>query len=544
MSDRDKDEIPAVAPAESETGEVADPPAPSILGPQTPAVVNLAAVALEAGNFSAISDIAKSITALNRPALMPTPDWQRQFMPALEHTKFDVLRQFDVGATDIAARTHGLLGLTSPAAGLGLGAAAHLRGVGDAGAGGAFTRALDGIAGQDLDYPGGSFTRALGLHHGTPMHELLGGHLADAARPWAQNILGDAGLRSDYGSHFRDLIDPGPGSVARWLDTSVPRVDMAAWSRVVGTASAVSTMHDTLSAAARAIFDVHASVQNSVSAMSRAMFDVGRTYQGINDLIAPALRGVQFRLDEINRLTPIMQSALAMQHSAAALWSTRVTDLMQGWSVLSDLGHHLAGRALHLAIRTRDALIYDTDRDAVRQAVIDFMRRVLGYTPRPSEARIEAVTSALLDDSWLPTAETSTHATYNPRDQLRDLTRYQHGLWLPLPETKRRGRLIASLEKPDRVALGSDGGSPARPMDRLQAAEFIPEREPITHPVLKRVLDPLAPIEQEIVMARFCDGARTWADAATMCGRPDREGETVRRKFLKLKNAELQRLSA
>ncbi|WP_231989819.1 hypothetical protein [Mycobacterium sp. 852002-51057_SCH5723018] len=49
---------------------------------------------------------------------------------------------------------------------------------------------------------------------------------------------------------------------------------------------------------------------------------------------------------------------------------------------------------------------------------------------------------------------------------------------------------------------------------------------------------------EEIVMARFCDGARTWADAATMCGRPTREGETVRRKFLKLKNAELQRRSA
>ena len=81
-------------------------------------------------------------------------------------------------------------------------------------------------------------------------------------------------------------------------------------------------------------------------------------------------------------------------------------------------------------------------------------------------------------------------------------------------------------------------------MDRLQASEYTSERQLITNPVLKRIMDALTPIEREIVWARHHDGARTWADAATMCGRPASEGETVRRKLLKLKNAELQRRSA
>jgi len=547
MSDRDEDETPAAATAPSAPAAPADPSAPITPGPQTTEAARLAAAALQAGNFSAIGNIARSLTALNQPAPMPATAWQRQFLPPIDHTKFHVSQQFDGGAADIAARVGRL---TAPAAGgLGLSAAAF-RGINDAGAVGTFThalRAINDVAGRDqLDAAPGlaRAVDALGRHQRGAMHEILGGQLADAAGLWSQSILGAPGLRPDYSRHLRDLTGPSSGSIARWLDSSVPRVDLTAWSHVVDTASAVSAMHDSLRTAARAIIDSHASVHDTLSVAARTMLDASRAYRGINDLVAPAMRGIQSTFDEIHRLVPIMQSAMAMQQSAAAAWSARVTDLMQGWSVLSDLGHQLAGRALHLAIRTRDALIHNTDREAVRQTVIDFMRHVLGYTPRPSEARIEAVTSALLDDSWLPTAETSSSEVYNPRDQLRDLTRYQHGLWLPLTETKRRGRLIASLEEPDHVTSGGDGDSPACPMDRLQADEYTSERQPITNPVLKRVMDPLAPLEREIVWARHHDGARTWADAATMCGRPASEGETVRRKLLKLKNAELQRRSA
>ena len=153
--------------------------------------------------------------------------------------------------------------------------------------------------------------------------------------------------------------------------------------------------------------------------------------------------------------------------------------------------------------------------------------------------------SALLDDEWLPPVGAALGEDYNPRDHIRKIATYQHGLWLPLTETKRRGHLIASLEKPDHVATADhDGDTPSRPMDRLTAPEFTAERQPVTHPVLRRLMATLTDIEQEIVWAKHHDGARTWADAATMCGRPIREGETVRRKFLKLKNAELQRRSA
>lgn len=549
MSDRDEDETPAAISALPATRPLASPPTPTVPGPLSAAAARLAAAALQAGNSSAISDIARSLTtALNQPALTPTVDWQRQFLPAIDHTTFDALRQFNGGAAGIAARTHHLLGPTAPAAGSLGHSAAALRGISGADAAGTFTdalRAVKDITGRDQQNAARTFARAVDTfrsHQRGPMNEIPGSHLAHVTRPWSQNILGARGLRPDYSQQVRGLAGAGSGSIARWLDTSVPRVNMRAWSHVVDAASAVSTMRDSVRAATRAILDAHASMHDTLSLASRTMLDASRAYHGINDLIAPALLGMQATVDEIHRLTPIMGSAIAMQHSAAAAWSARVADLMQGWSVLSGLGHHLAGRALHLAIRTRDALINNTDRKAVRQAVIDFTRYILGYTKWPSEARIEAVISALLDDSWLPTSATSSAAVYNPRDQLRDLTRYQHGLWLPLTETKRRGRLIASLEEPDHVESGGDG--PACPMDRLQASEYTSERQLITNPVLKRIMDALTPIEREIVWARHHDGARTWADAATMCGRPASEGETVRRKLLKLKNAELQRRSA
>ena len=57
-------------------------------------------------------------------------------------------------------------------------------------------------------------------------------------------------------------------------------------------------------------------------------------------------------------------------------------------------------------------------------------------------------------------------------------------------------------------------------------------------------MDPLTSIEQEIVWTRFYDGTRNWEDAAVACGRSPKDGKRLRRKFLKLKNAERQRHSA
>ena len=310
-----------------------------------------------------------------------------------------------------------------------------------------------------------------------------------------------------------------PNRLTGWLDSAVPRVDMAAWSNVARTAFAVDHMHDTLAAAAR------------------RMVDIDRGYRGLDDLLSPALSNVfSSRIDENTRLAPAVQSA-------AQAWTAQVNDLMQGWTALSRFGHRLANKALHLALATRDAVVKNPDRNAVRDAVIDFMRRALGYKSPPTEARIEAVVSALLDDTWLPPGDTGLD--YNPFKPIRKIVASEHALWLPTSETRPLGgRRMASLEKPDQVALGGDEGNPTCPMDRLQSADFTPEQQPINHPVLKRLMDPLSAIEQEIVWTRLYDGARTWADAATMCGRPTSEGATVRRKFLKLKNAEQQRRSA
>ena len=309
-----------------------------------------------------------------------------------------------------------------------------------------------------------------------------------------------------------------PDRFTGWLDSAVPRIDMAALSNVVRTAFAVNHMHDTLGAAARTVLDID------------------RAYRDLDDLLSPALSSVFSTIDEITRLTPAVQSA-------AQVWTAQVNDLMQGWTALSQFGHRLANKALHLALVTRDAVVNNPDRKAVRDAVIDFMRRALGYKSPPTEARIEAVVSALLDDTWLPRGDTGLD--YNPSKPIRKIVASEHALWLPMSETRPLGgRRMASLEKPDQVALGSDQGNPTCPMDRLQSADFTPEQQAIKHPVLKRLMDPLNAIEQEIVWTRLYDGARTWADAATMCGRPPSEGATVRRKFLKLKNTEQQRRSA
>jgi hypothetical protein len=564
MSERDEDEIPANPAAADDDQAEADQLAHGIEGSPTTRLVDLAAGAIEAGKPSAIDGVAKAITALN--GAVGSPNWH-QFVPKLEMPaaidfpmpkfdvpaidfpmpkfdvpaidfpmpkfdvpaidfpmpKFDIGPQFDAGRFDFLAQTRGVMGIDSLMAGRSV-ADNYLRGID--GAGEAFTRAtrvLEGIAGHPGLDRTGAITRAIDAIGGHQVgiaaaRDLLGGHATLPTRDMLG--LGGAAIGPDYyGRHFGGIAT-GPGSLTGWLDSAVPRVDMAAWSDVIGTASAVNTrMHDAISAAAR------------------TMLDIDRSYRALDDLISPTLRNVQSRIDEFTRLAPVMQSA-------AGMWSTQITDLMHGWTVLSGFGHRLAGKALHLAVITRDALINDADRDAVREAVIDFMRRVLGYKRYPTEARIEAVSSALLDDAWLPPVGTALDEDYNPRDHIRKIVTYQHGLWLPLTETKRRGRPIASLEEPDRVAPDSDGDTPTCPMDRLKASEFTSVRQPITHPVLKRVLDPLAPIEREIVWAKHHDGARTWADAATMCGRPTREGETVRRKFLKLKNAELQRRPA
>jgi len=526
MSERDDDESPAGEPADqprttddAQNNEAAadQPPQvapgripafPNMPGfPEMPGLAGLAAAA-NLHSPSAIDSIAKAITALNRPALIPASDWHRQFMPKFDLPKFDLPkfdlpRQFDVSGYDFAARTRELLG-DSVMPGRNL-ADAYLRahpGIGHFDAGQAFSRAVEAMGGQ----------RGIGIS----ARDFLGGSRGLSAH----DFLGGAAAGQQYAStrYFHDIAT-GPSSFARWLDMSVPRVDMSAYAKVISTASAMSTgMHEAISAAAR------------------TMFDISSATPQFNDLIAPALRNMCSPLDGLGSLAPLVQPA-------AAMWSTRITELMQGWSVLFDFGHRLSGKALRLAVMTRDAVITNTDRDAVRQAVIRFMRHILGYKWYPTDARVEAVTSALLDNSWLPAAGTPLD-DYNPRDQLRELTTYQHGLWRPLSATKRRGHMIASLDKPFRAATVNQDGATTGALDQLAAPEFTSAQQPVTHPVLKRLMEPLSPIEQEIVWARHHDGARTWADAATMCGRQPCDGETVRRKFLELKNAELQRRSA
>lgn len=494
----------------------------------TAGLADLTAAAIKSRNFLADGTItalneASSLIAAPGNQLVPKLDWP---MPKLDLPAVDLpMPNLDVPTVDFAARFGPervdftrLMGADALASRRDV-AGGYLRGID--GAVDAFARAshmLDGITNRPALIGGDAVTRAIGGYQPGigAARNILGGHSAS----WARDLFGLTRATESpiyLGDRAREIAT-GAAGLTNWLDAAVPRVDMSAWSNVVGTASAFNArMNDVFGAA------------------TRTMLEIDRSYRALDNLIAPALRNVSSTLVG---LAPVMESA-------AGMWSSQISELMHGWSVLWGFGHRLAGDALRLALKTREALVSDTDRDAVREAVIEFMSRVLGYRRHPSEARIEAVTSALLDDEWFAPVGSSSAEDYSPHDQIRAIARYQHGLWVPLLETKRRGYLIASLEKPDHVASPhSDGDERGRPMDRLRAPEFSPERQPVSHPVLRRVMGSLSEIEQEIVWTRHHDGARSWADAAVMCGRPVAEGETVRRKLLKLKNAELRRRSA
>lgn len=221
---------------------------------------------------------------------------------------------------------------------------------------------------------------------------------------------------------------------------------------------------------------------------------------------------------------------------------------MPGIALPGITGLRLRDWVLQLALMTRNRVLAMADQRRAQDWVAAFMECVLGLRWSTSDrsdpcvqARIEAVTSALLDDSWLPPADDAAIGC-SPKKQLRDLAIDQHQLWRPLTSTRHLGLRTHSLDKvvpPDR-GQGSGAGLSYR--DTLPGPDITAPA--VSDPVLQRLMAPFTPIEQEIVWVRYYDGARSWAEAAVRCGQTPTFGESLRRRFLRLKNAERQRRSA
>jgi hypothetical protein len=434
------------------------------------------------------NSVVDAIQPLTR-SLLGTQDWRGAFMPKAP----DLAHTFPTPGYDLVARNHELLGIESIVEATNRTFTdLYMRAHPELGSGinpaEAYARAHPGIGDFGATQGFTAFTRATEALAGP---DLFGGAL---------NAVRDAVDAATRSAHQAALSG---GAMTRWLDG----------------------MHNMFSAGAH-----------------RHLFDIAGLHLGFEALMSPFkdLQG------------PMGTLAGQTQHFARApKWSQQITEVMAGWTTLSGLGHQLCGWALQRALMTRDMVLHNADPKAVRRAVIAFMRGVLGFTSRITdnvhdprvEARIEAVVSALLDDSWLPAAGSAV-VDYSPRAQLRKLTVVQHSKWRPLTSTRHRGLQTVSLEHPVLADTNPNNGSTTSYRENLPAKQSTPPPTPITHPVLKRLMDPLSAIDQEIVWTRFYDGARTWEEAAVACGRTPKDGERLRRNFLKLKNAERQRNSA
>lgn len=248
-------------------------------------------------------------------------------------------------------------------------------------------------------------------------------------------------------------------------------------------------------------------------------------------------------------------SAMVSGFAIAPSLSSAITDLMCGWNVFSGLGHQLSNWALRMALRVRRELVDNPDRDAVRRMIVSFMRNVLGYVWVEFDDHIEAASSALLDDTWLPShhpsrelVERDPERRDDVRRQLRALTNRQRNLWRPIPTTTLCGQKVTELAAPIKGRRGAssdddDDGRPKTEGDRITAREFVPAQPPLSDPQLKRMLATFTPVEQEVVWKKYHDG-RTWDDAVTESGLPLRESERIRRKFVRVRNIELKRRTA
>lgn len=204
-----------------------------------------------------------------------------------------------------------------------------------------------------------------------------------------------------------------------------------------------------------------------------------------------------------------------------------IRSLFGNWRTLAGFGHELAETGLLVALAAREAVLNGDDK-----TVKAFARHWLGIKGL-SKYALDAVKSALLDDSWLGKAAGSVaefiHALYEQE---------YHPTHRPVWKRQLGGRKVGSLNWP---VVQPSGGTVERG-ELLLAPEPSANEWQISDPHALIVVDKFSPVEQQILQAMFStsEPGMTWAMAADDCGQPAAKGEAVRRK-LRRESAKLRR---
>lgn len=188
-----------------------------------------------------------------------------------------------------------------------------------------------------------------------------------------------------------------------------------------------------------------------------------------------------------------------------------IRSLFGNWRTLAGFGHELAETGLLVALAARQAVLNGDD-----ETVEAFAQHWLGIK-RLTKVALDAVKSALLDDSWLEKAADTVTKTI--RKLYKRVYRPTHR---PVWKTQLAGQKVGIL---------SDGV--------VEHGDLVPAPEPgaagwqVSDPRAVMVLDRFSPAELEVIQAKFSTSERgmTWAMAADDCGQPVAMGETVRRKL-------------
>ena len=192
--------------------------------------------------------------------------------------------------------------------------------------------------------------------------------------------------------------------------------------------------------------------------------------------------------------------------------SARVSSLLDIWKVLGDFGHRAARFGLHAALAAREAVLHGESEPLVR-----FMETWLRV--KPTKEGQDAVAAALLDDDWLDVTPDQVIST------IGSLQKRHRSIQRPITESQLNRFKVVRLD----ATIGRDpNGVTFKDLVPAQADRDPFEAE-FSDPTLLLILGKLDPMERAILAAK-ASGARTWADAATECGAPLKQGESVRRK--------------
>ncbi|MDE8650063.1 hypothetical protein PXH69_34465 [Rhodococcus qingshengii] len=195
-----------------------------------------------------------------------------------------------------------------------------------------------------------------------------------------------------------------------------------------------------------------------------------------------------------------------------------IRSLLGNWRTLADFGHGLAEAGLLAAFVARQAVLNGDD-----ETVAAFARHWLGIK-RLTEAAIDAVKSALLDDRWLG------KAAGNVAKFIRKLYKEEyHPAHRPVWETQLGRQKVGSLNWP---VVQPSGGTVERG-ELLLAPEPGANEWQVSDPHALMVWDKFSAEERQILQAMFStsEPGMTWAMAAEDCGKPAAKGEAVRRKL-------------